>query len=343
MHNDAGSCLAYSPHDVEEAARAEDILRIATIGHRFPDDSVEREALRGTGIEVLFLGGLAKDTALERAAQAHAVLIGVSFSLNADDLKRLENCRAIVRYGVGVDNVDVRAAHSLGITVSNVPDYGIEEVATHALALLLLFARGLGTWAEAVRAGQWGSALPKVRLSRLSNTTLGIIGAGRIGRALLVRARPIWGRILVFDPWVSVDEIAAMGAEKASLEDLLADSDFVSIHVPLSDDTKGMISRERLQLLKRGAVLVNCSRGDVVDEKALQEYIGGGKIAGAGLDVFASEPPEPNGIASLPQVWPTPHVAWLSQESIRDLRYKAAEEAGCILLGKGPRHPISPA
>lgn len=333
--------MTSTSQDMRTVAQPENALCIATIGHRFPDDSVEKEALEGTGIQVLFLGGLAKDIALERAAQAHAVLLGVSFSLDSDDLHRLACCRAVVRYGVGVDNVDVSAAQALGMTVSNVPDYGIEEVATHALALLLLFARGLGTWADAVKAGQWGSALPKVRLSRLSSTTLGIIGAGRIGRALLVRARPIWGRILVFDPWVSAEEIAELGAEKASLEDLLANSDFTSIHVPLSAATKGLISQDRLQLMKDGAVLVNCSRGDVVDEDALRDCIKSGKIAGAGLDVFASEPPNPTGIASLPQVWPTPHVAWLSQESIRDLRYKAAEEAGRILLGKGPSHSVN--
>lgn len=316
-------------------------LRVATMGHRFPDASIEQDALQSFGIEVLYLGGLAKEAAVEAAHEADAVLLGLNFDLDAGALRRLARCRAVVRYGIGVDNVDVEAAASLGMTVSNVPDYCVEEVAVHTIALLLLFSRRLDVWAQAARAGEWSSAVSKVRLKRTSHTTLGVIGAGRIGRAVIVRARPIWGRILVFDPWVSAEEIARLGAEKVSLEDLLEQSDFVTLHVPSNAATRGMLSAERLRLMKDGAVLVNCSRGDVIDEAALVQCIVDGHIGGAGLDAFSSEPPPLDGLVSLSQVWPTPHVAWLSEESIHDLRRKAAEEAGRILRNEPPRYVIA--
>jgi D-3-phosphoglycerate dehydrogenase len=247
-----------------------------------------------------------------------------------------------VRYGVGVDNIDLSAASERGIIVSNVPDYGIEEVANHTLALLLLFARRLDLWAQALESGQWGTALPKIALPRLSQTTLGIVGLGRIGRAVLSRAHAFWGRVLVFDPWVSETQVQALGGIKTSLEELLSQSDFVTLHVPSTAETKQLLTAERIGRMKRGAVLVNCSRGDVIDEAALAQRISEGHLSGAGLDVFATEPPPLDGIVSHPHVWATPHVAFVSIEAVRDLRRKAAEEAGRVLLGQPPQYAVTP-
>jgi phosphoglycerate dehydrogenase-like enzyme len=278
---------------------------------------------------------------LAAASEAAAVLLGVNFDLESDDLRRLPHCRGVVRYGVGVDNVDVEAALALGMTVSNVPDYGIEEVANHTLSLLLFFARRLDLWGEALRAGQWGAALPRVRLRRLSLTTLGIIGAGRIGRAVLMRAKGFWPKILVHDPWVNTVEIERLGGMSASLDDVLRASDFLTLHVPSTPETRGMLDRARLSLLKDGAVLVNCSRGDVIDEEALAELLASGKLGGAGLDVFAAEPPALDGIVSQRSVWATPHVAYVSVEAVQDLRRKAAEEAGRIVSGEPPLYAVT--
>jgi D-3-phosphoglycerate dehydrogenase len=313
---------------------------VATMGHRFPDVAVEAEALREVGIKVKYLGGLAKEEALAQARGVEGVLLGVSFALDAAALRTLKRCRVIVRYGVGVDNVDVEAARELGIAVCNVPHYAVEEVASHTIALLLFFARRLDVWERAFRAGQWGSALPKVKLPRLSKSTLGVIGAGRIGQAVIARAKPFWGQILVFDPMLDDAEVAKLGGSAASLDELLAQSEFVTLHIPSTPTTQGLLSAERLRLMPSGAVVVNCSRGDVIDEEALAQEISAGRIAGAGLDVFAEEPPRMDGIASLSSVWPTPHVAWLSTESIRDLRRMAAEEAGRILMGRQPQSPV---
>jgi D-3-phosphoglycerate dehydrogenase len=318
-------------------------LRVATIGHRFPDSSIETEVLGRAGIDVSWLGPLPKDQAIEAAAEADAVLLGASFALDAAALGRLGRCRVVVRYGVGVDNVDVDAAARLGMTVCNVPDYSIEEVANHALALLLFFARRLDLWPSAVREGKWGSALPAVWLRRLSQSTLGVIGAGRIGRALIVRARPIWGRILAADPVVDAAELSRLGAEKVSLDLLLGESDYVSLHVPSDATTKRLLGVREFDLLKPGAVIINCSRGDVIDEDALAAALDRGSVAGAGLDVFASEPPALDGLVSRPNVWPTPHVAWLSNESIVELRRRAAEEAARVLAGQPPRYSVTAA
>jgi len=315
-------------------------VRVATIGHRFPNAAIEAEVLRPSGIEVDWLGPLPRDEAVEAARDADAVLLGTGFALDAPSLERLRRCRGVVRYGVGVDNVDLAAAARLGILVCNVPDYSVEEVATHAIALLLLFARRLDIWPAAVRAGGWGSALPAVKLRRLSHLTLGVVGAGRIGRAVITRAVPLWGRVLAADPAVGAGELRVLGAEKASFEVLLAESDFITLHVPSAAGTKNLIGARELDMMKAGAVLVNCSRGDVIDEAALAASILEGKIAGAGLDVFADEPPAASGLAALPQVWPTPHIAWLSDESIVELRRRAAEEAGRILRGDPVRYPV---
>lgn len=316
-------------------------LRVVTIGHRFPDATIEAAVLGPLGIETAWLGPLAREAALAAAVDAQGVLLGTGFALDADAIRRLSRCRAIVRYGVGVDNVDVASAAQRGIVVCNVPDYSIEEVANHTIALLMVFARRLDVWPTALRAGQWGTALPTVRLRRLSQTTLGVVGAGRIGQAVIARASAIWGQVLASDPVVEAERLKPLGAQKVPLDTLLAESDFITLHVPSASGTKGMLGAREFRLMKHGAVLVNCSRGDIVEEAALAAALAEGRLAGAGLDVFAAEPPPLDGLVAMPQVWPTPHIAWLSAESIVDLRTRAAEEAGRVLTGERPRYSVT--
>jgi D-3-phosphoglycerate dehydrogenase len=179
-----------------------------------------------------------------------------------------------------------------------------------------------------------------VRLRRLSQTTLGVFGAGRIGRAVIERARGIWGSVVATDPVVDAETLRAAGAEKVDFDRALAGSDFITIHVPSVAATRGMFGAEQFRAMKRGVVLVNCSRGDVIDEAALIKALDDGTVAGAGLDVFAMEPPAPGGIAGHPNVWPTPHIAYLSAEAVVDLRTRAAEEAARVLAGGPPRNAI---
>jgi phosphoglycerate dehydrogenase-like enzyme len=311
------------------------------MGHRFKDASLEAQVLEPLGIIARNLGGQEKEAALRAAENSRGVLLGPLFRLDSEDFQRLPECQVVVRYGVGVDNIDVDAAIATGIAVCYVPDYGVEEVANHSLALLLASARQLDHWACAVREGKWGISLPKVKMQRLSTSTLGVIGAGRIGQALIQRAKPIWKRILVYDPYIEEQAVATLGAQMSSLEDLLTASEFVSVHVPSNPETRGLLSEVQLQRMPPGAILVNCSRGDVIDEQALARLLEEGHLQRAGLDVFVQEPPDQDGLVAMEQVWPTPHVAYLSEEAVQELRRSAAREAGLVLQGEQPIHPVA--
>ena len=317
---------------------------IVTIGHRFPNADVEAAAAQPYGVEVRSHGSLAKDDALDAAAHADAVILGLGFDLDEAALSKLKASRVIVRYGIGLDNVDVEAAIARGISVFNVPDYGVEEVANHTLALLLALARRLTVLADRVRTGKWADALAQLGLNRLSTSSLLVVGAGRIGGAVVDRAAAIWGRIDVYDPvaphapWIHentnwVDD----------LDTALSQADFVTLHAPLTPDTRHLLSRARIASLKPGVIVVNCSRGDLIDETALLDALRTGAIAAAGLDVFATEP-EPNPeLLALPNVLPTPHSAWYSREAVIDLRQKAARLAARAIRGEeGPHQPKTP-
>jgi len=300
-------------------------LTIVTIGHRFPNADVERAVAEPLGVGVTCLGQLPKSEALAASRTAQGVLIGLGFDLDASALDMLEACRTIVRYGIGLDNVDVAAAERRGIRVRNVPDYGIEEVANHTLALLLALARRLDTLTARVRAGEWASALRDLEVNRLSRRQLLVIGAGRIGRAVVERAAPFWGQVAVFDPFARREAWARPNVTWVDdLDVALRTADDVTFHVPSAPETRGLMSRGRIASLKRGATIVNCSRGDVIDEEALIEALASGHIAAAGLDVFAREPNPSPRLLELPNVVPTPHAAWFSREAVRDLREKAA-------------------
>ena len=319
---------------------SQSINEVVTMGHRFQDASLEAQILEPFDIKVRNLGGQEKEAAIRAAENSNGVLLGPLFRLDKEDFHRLPECKVVVRYGVGVDNIDVDSAVDAGIAVCYVPDYGVEEVAIHSLALLLACARQLDYWALAVREGKWGISQSKAKMRRLSTSTLGVIGAGRIGQALIRRAKPIWQRILVYDPYIDDQTVIGLNAEMSSLEDLLSASNFVSVHIPSNSETKGLLSEKRLRTMPSDAILVNCSRGDVVDENALVQLLKGGHLQRAALDVFADEPPAPDGIVGLDQVWPTPHVAYLSAEAVQDLRRSAAREAGLVLRDSQPNNAV---
>jgi D-3-phosphoglycerate dehydrogenase / 2-oxoglutarate reductase len=286
------------------------------------------------------LKGLPEEEALERAVAADAILLGARFRFDAARLARLQRCRAIVRYGVGVDNVDLAAARSRGIVVSCVPDYCVDEVATHAIALLLAIHRQLGPYAERARAGRLGidSDHP---IPRLSTLVLGVVGFGRIGRETAARARALGMRILAYDPFLDDATVAGAGAEPATLDRLLAEADAVSLHVPLDDTTRNLLDAGRLARMKPGAIVVNVGRGGLIDEAALAGALASGRLGGAGLDVTTTEPlPTGHPLYSTPNTIVTPHVAWYSTGAQRDLQLKAAEEAARILKGEPPRSAV---
>jgi D-3-phosphoglycerate dehydrogenase / 2-oxoglutarate reductase len=253
----------------------------------------------------------------------------------------------VVKYGIGVDTIDVAAATDLGVIVANVPDASVEEVAVHALTLILMGARSIREFADEVRSGTWAHDAEARLPVRLSEVDLGLVGFGRIARRLAEICRPLFRGIRVYDPNVSAAEIdGAHCIPCATLRDLFAASTVVSVHTPLTAATTGMIEREALAAAS-GIILVNTSRGGIIDRDAIFDAIDSGRVAFFGTDVLWHEPPDFNDpvISSLVcrrNVVVTPHIAWCSAPAARMLRRRAAEEVVRTLTGAIPRSPVNP-
>ena len=261
-------------------------------------------------------------------------------------LQRLPDCRLVVRYGVGYDNIDVEAASEKGVTVCNTPSYCVDEVADHTLALLLALARKLLPLADGVRDGGWMAGErpfpPPTSLQRLRGKTLGLVGFGNIGRAVAARALVFGLRVLVYDPKVDAETAQKLGVEVADLEPLLRASDYVSLHVPLIPVTHHLMNAERLGLMKPSAYLLNASRGPVVDEAALINTLRQDKLAGAALDVLEREPPAPdNLLLNMGNVVITPHYGAASDVSIHDQHLEVIASVTAFLEGREPPFAVN--
>jgi phosphoglycerate dehydrogenase-like enzyme len=288
-------------------------------------------------------------------AQADGLMI-LAFAVNGADLARFPKLRAIVRMGVGYDKLDRPAAAAKNIIVCNVPDYGTTEVADHAIALALTLRRGILLHHEMQRhdpPAPWRS-FQNPMIQRLSTLTMGIVGLGRIGTAVALRAKALQFRVVFYDPYLPNGVELALGIERAAtLEDLMRQSDNLSIHAPLTPETHGLIGRNELALMKPGAVVVNDARGPILDLDALAELLRAGHIAAAGLDVLPQEPPQEPVPALLrayraKETWlegrlvVTPHSAWLTPHSWEDTRKKSAETMRAALLTNLPQNVITP-
>jgi len=269
------------------------------------------------------------------AAVAGARIAFVNFApMTRSVLSALAPGAAVIRYGIGYDNVDVVAAQELGVHVSNVPDYGVSTVADHTLALLLALLRRLPAYDRAVRDRGWLAPGDLGALRDLPDTTIGLIGSGRIGRAVLERLRPFGCRVLVHDPYVPADQLSALGARAVELDALLASSHAVSLHIPLTPATRHVLDDRSMRAMPRGALVVNTSRGGLVDETALAIALTEGRLGAAALDVFEHEPlPENSSLRSLPNLLLTPHAAFFSAASLDRLQRLATEEAERALTG----------
>lgn len=278
---------------------------------------------------------------VNRARDA-AVLVNQYAPITAEVLDGVPGCRLVVRYGVGVDNVDLAAATQRGVWVANVPDYGTEEVADHAVALALALLRGIPALSADVVAGGWEYRVARP-LRRLSTLRFGVLGCGAIGTATGRRAAAFGMDVVGADP--QPDRPARDGdIRKVDLEELLATSDVVSLHLGLTPQTRHLIDEAALAALKPGAVLVNTARGGLVDTDALLAALDSGALAGAGLDVLEIEPPVPETsrrLAAHPRVLVTPHAAWYSEESFSTLKSEVAREAVRVLSGGPPRSPVN--
>ena len=301
---------------------------------------VERRILEGINAE-LTVDPCEGDAARIKLAtkDADAVLVRES-PINAETIALMRRCRIIARYGIGVDNVDLMAARERRIYVANVPDYGTEEVSDHALALLLSVARRTVTRDHAVRQGAWNLS-PGEKMYRIAGKALGLVGYGRIARALERKLRGLGvARVLVYDPLIEASALA--GVEHVDLDTLCAQSDFISLHAPLTQSTSHLIDSVHFALMKPTTILVNTARGGLIDETALIEALRTNSIFGAGIDVFEREPPNADHpLFKLTNVVLSDHTAWYSQESVADLQAKAAEEVARVLKGEPPKHWVN--
>jgi D-3-phosphoglycerate dehydrogenase len=310
--------------------------------HPAPDTAIETTMLETIGAVLRVAPTGAEDELVAMATDADAILTCFKHVTPAV-VRAAPNLRVIGRYGVGVDNIAVSTASELGIPVTNVPVYCVDEVAEHALALILTLARGTALYDASVRDGAWDLSLG-MPLHRIAGSTLGIVGFGHIGQALATRARSLGLDLLVNDRSATQAEVAPFGATLVGLDELMAASDVVSLHVPLTPETTGLIDARRIALMRPGAILINCARGAIVDLDALAEALAERRIAGAGLDVFVPERlPADHPLVGLRNVALTPHVAFYSEESIAELQTRATQNVIDVLTGVRPEHIVNAA
>jgi D-3-phosphoglycerate dehydrogenase len=316
---------------------------VVALGHSWGDLKIEDEILAEAGVRIVDGRELGADDPVW--ANVFGVLLGTADRLDRERLTWLaqSGCKAVVRYGIGYDNVDAAAATELGMVVAIVREYCIDEVAEHAVASALSLARGLSYWDRSIRAGAWrGSSRPSMH--RLSMLCFGVVGFGLIGRTAAVKAKALFGRVLVYDPAVALGtDDRALGLEATeSLDDLLVEADFVSVHLPLIPTTRNLIDAVAMSRMKPTAYVVNVSRGGIVDEAALLDAVRNGRLAGAALDTFTREPlPADDPLIGEPRILLSPHVAWLSDEAAVDLRRLASREMVLILKGERPTTPVT--
>ncbi|MGY1922098.1 C-terminal binding protein [Pseudomonas tolaasii] len=278
-----------------------------------------------------------EDETLEAVRGAHAVINNFA-PMTHRVMAAMAPGAVVVRYGVGVDNVDLAAARELGIRVCNVPDYGVEEVADHAAAMTLALARKLDHYGTGIRNGEWKIAQMVDGVRSLRDTTVGLIGLGRIARAFASRMAAFGCTIVGYDPYVTNQQAREAGIEPMSRAEVIACAHVLSLHVPLTPETRHVIDADAIARMPRGAILINCSRGGLIDETALAQALVSGQLSGAGLDVFEKEPlPADSPLRKAPHLLVSPHAAFFSDASVDALQRLASEEALRGLRGEALR------
>jgi D-3-phosphoglycerate dehydrogenase len=314
------------------------VLLTSTLVPVMPDNL---SALATQGAELVIIDGRDRSALMSEAANADALVVLVE-DIDSDVIASLEHCKVIARLGVGYDSIDVVAATERGIWVTNTPDANYREVAVHAISMALSLSRRLPVFDAAMREQRWASFMLGGEMRRPEAQTFGLIGLGRIGRRVAAMARAVGYRVQAFDPALASNAAGAEDVEIVSFREVLRTSDVLSLHVPLLDSTRGMIDRDALASMPKGAILINVSRGGLVDESALAESVRTGHLAGAGIDAFTHEPLEAGSpLRSMKEVILTPHAAHFSLEAWEEARQKAFEDVARVLSGAGPRYPVN--
>lgn len=314
----------------------------------YPDLKIEKSILEPINVEVIGLQCKTGKELAELAKDADVILQQYA-KIPRETIEKLTKCKAICRYGIGVDIVDVQAANDHGILVTNVPDYCIDEVAEHTIAMGIMLLRRIPAYNAATHAGKWHWKESGAPIFRFRHQTWGIVGFGRIAQNIVHKIKPFGFAIQAYDPYVSESFMCTFGVKKTSLEVLLKASDIVTIMCPYTKETHHLIDEGTLNMMRKHAVLLNCSRGKVVDNRALFKALSEGWIASAGLDDTEEEPakmdtwsPNMNPLFTLDNCIITPHVAYISEDALQECRRVAAENAKAVLLGQTPPNLVKP-
>ncbi len=284
---------------------------------------------------------LTEDALIAECQGADALMV-LREPITARVVAALPKLKVIGRFGVGLDTLDVEACTRAGVRITNVPDSNIDEVSTHALAMILALSRRLKRYDTAVRAGRWKALADGAGILRPDRQTLGLIGFGQIGRLTAKKAAAFGFSVMAYDPHVPASRIEDGGARAVDLDDLIVASDIVSLHVPFLPETRNILSRERIARMRPNALLINVSRGGLVDEVALAEALADRRLAGAGLDALADEPPKPdNPLLTLDNVLFSPHAAHYSEQSYAEVRSKVFADVAAVLKGGKPKYAVN--
>ncbi len=323
-------------------------FKVYVSDYDYPNLDIERSVLEPIGADVIGLQCKTGEDIAKLAADADVILQQYA-KIFRDTIEKLKNCKAICRYGTGVDIVDVEAAYEHGMIVTNVPDYCIDEVADHSITMGLMLLRRIPMFARATRRGEWHWSASGGEILRFRTSTWGLIGIGRIAQNITRKLVDFGFEIIAYDPYVSRSLMNTHGVRKVGLDELFETADLVNVMCPYTPETHHIVDGQAFKRMKKTAVLINCSRGKCVDNAALYKALVAGEIASAGLDDTEEEPAkqknwksEDNPLFSLDNCFITPHSAYVSVQSLNECRYVAAENAKAILLGQPPLDQVFP-
>jgi len=315
-------------------------FKVVITDYEFSTSTIEEELLATVGAELIRAQCRTEEEVIEAAKEADGLLNQYA-PITRKVLESLPNLKVVSRFGVGVNTIDIEAATENGILVGNVTDYCMDEVSDHAFALILACARKVVSLNNEVKAGKWDYKA-SIPVYRLRGRLLGLVGFGRISQALAKKAQAFGFKVVAYDPFVKEAVAQDLGVGLVELNELCKLSDFISIHAPLLEATRGMISEEQFRLMKKDAYIINTSRGSVIDEKALINALEAGEIAGAGIDVTQEEPIQKNNrLLKMDNVIISPHVSWYSEEAELELKRKSTQNVADVLAGYYPTYLVN--
>lgn len=315
-------------------------LKVVITDYQYEHINVERNIFQNAGFDLYDYQYKKAEELIPVVKDADAIVTQYS-DVTKEVIEQLDHCKIIIKYGIGVNNIDVEAATKKGIYVCNVPDYGVEEVSDHAITMILCLAKKLRIITEALKNGDWGytSIVP---LFRFKECKLGLVGFGRIPQLIAKKLSGFDIKIMAYDPYIKQETAKNFKVELADLDTIIKECDFISVHLPLTTETNHLINKESFKNMKNSAIIINTARGGVVCEEDLIEALNKGEIAGAGLDVFETEPIRMNHkLLHMKNVIATPHCAWYSETAITTLQYKVAQEVVNVLQGNKPYNCVN--